>query len=102
MEQHLYFTHFTSIVNCANILKSGYLYTTIERIREKIKYEGVGSTSVDIYPENAFLDEFPGNYLNGIAKHHIGDIIPYWGPVMLVFSRVILQQQNWHFNMCIG
>ena len=38
MEQILYLTHYTTVENAVNIIKSGYLFTSIERIKQKLKY----------------------------------------------------------------
>ena len=74
MSEILYFTHFTNIDNFLSMLKSGYLYTNIERIQNKIKYEGVASAAAKekmIYKDKDFSGEFPGIYLSYITENNL-------------------------------
>ena len=97
MSEILYFTHFTTIENFISILKKGYLYTNIERIQNKIKYEGVASAAAKekmVYKDKHFSGEFPGIYLSYITDNDLKSNIMYWGNVQLVFSKKLLEQKN--------
>jgi len=102
MSEILYFTHFTTIENFISILKKGYLYTNIERIQNKIKYEGVASAAAKekmVYKDKHFSGEFPGIYLSYITDNDLKSNIMYWGNVQLVFSKKLLEQKNYHINI---
>jgi hypothetical protein len=105
MDKILYLTHFTSVENAINIIKSGYLFTNIERMKQNIKYEGVLSQTLTKYNNNNFTDEFPGIYMSYITKYDINKLI-YEQPVlqvskriMFVFSKKLLEQKNYHCNI---
>ena len=100
MEQIFYLTHYTIIENLVNIIKSGYLFTSIERIKQKIKYEGVFSTTEDKYNNNDFSSEFPGIFMNYITDTNISKPISMDEPlILLVFSKKLLEQKNYHCNI---
>lgn len=94
-----YLTHFTKLDNCINILKSNYLLTTIERINSKVKYQGVASMYENKWSENKYGEEFPGIFMNYITENDVHDSIRYWGDIMLVFSKKLLNQNNYHINI---
>lgn len=99
MEQIKYLTHFTDIENLSKILKSGYLYTTIERNKLNIKYVGTASLPTNTYKEEDFSSEFPGIYLSFISQTEFGKKVRYWNKIMLVFSNKLLKQKNYHANI---
>ena len=99
MEQIKYLTHFTDIENLSKILKSGYLYTAIERNKLNIKYVGTASLATNTYKEADFSDEFPGIFLSFISQTEFGKKVRYWNKIMLVFSNKLLKQKNYHANI---
>ncbi len=83
-----------------NIINSGYLFTSIERIKQKIKYEGVLSITMDKYNNNDFNSEFPGIFMNYITDTNISKPIGNSEPIiLLVFSKKLLEQKNYHLNI---
>lgn len=100
MEQILYLTHYTTVENAVNIIKSDYLFTSIERIKQKIKYEGVSSMKIDKYNNNDFSDEFPGIFMNYITDTNISKPIGISKSlILLVFNKRLLEQKNYHCNI---
>ncbi len=99
MEQIFYLTHYTTIENVINIINSGYLFTNIERIKQNIKYQAVASSLIDKYNNSDFKDEFPGIYMSYITETDIKKPIKTFGEVMLVFSKKLLKQKNYHCNI---
>jgi hypothetical protein len=100
MEQILYLTHYTIIENAVNIIKSGYLFTSIERIKQKLKYEGVSSMTIDKYNNNDFSSEFPGIFMNYITDTNISKPISIDDSlILLVFSKKLLEQKNYHCSL---
>ena len=100
MEQILYLTHYTTVENAVNIIKSGYLFTSIERIKQKLKYEGVSSMKIDKYNNNDFSSEFPGIFMNYITDTNISKPISIDDSlILLVFSKKLLEQKNYHCNI---
>jgi hypothetical protein len=105
MDRIFYLTHFTTIQNSINILKLGYLLTNIERINEKVKYQGVLSQTLTKYNNNDFTDEFPGVYMSYITESDINKLIDeqpvlqFSKRIMFVFSKKLLEQKNYHCNI---
>jgi hypothetical protein len=103
MEQILYLGHETMLENLENILNDGYLYTSYERKKLNIKYEGVMSLtnakdfSNKEIPIKHFKDEFPGVYFNYYTKSTITR--QYVPQILLVFGCEMLKQNNYHVNL---
>jgi len=104
MEQFLYLGHQTTLNNLEKILESDYLYTSYERKKFNIKYEGLLSMANYTNFENKeipmkhFRGEFPGVYMNYYTKDTI-DKTNYTPYILLVFGKELLQQHNWHLNL---
>lgn len=104
MEQILYLSHNTSLNNLENILESGYLYTSYERKKLNISYEGVLSmtnerdfTNAKEIPMKNFKGEFPGVFMNYYTKDTLSrQFVPF---IALVFGVEILKQNNYHVNL---
>ena len=70
MKQFLYLGHQTTLNNLDKILDSDYLYTSYERKKLNVKYEGLLSMANYTNFENKeipmkhFKGEFPGVYMN--------------------------------------
>lgn len=99
MSEIIYLTHFTTLDNCVNILKSNYLLTTIERSESKIKYQGIGSSVVNRWTEDKYKSEFPGIFMSYITKNDVRKFVKYIGEIILVFSNKLLNQKNYHCNI---
>lgn len=99
MEQIFYLTHYTTDENAVNIIKSGYLYTTIELVKQKIKYEGVMSMTMDKFNNNDFSGGFPGIYMEYITDTNISKPLLIGEGVWFVFSKKLLEQKNYHCNI---
>ena len=98
MEQIFYLTHYTTDENAVNIIKSGYLYTTIELVKQKIKYEGLMSMTMDKFNNNDFIG-FPGIYMEYITDTNISKPLLIGEGVWFVFSKKLLEQKNYHCNI---
>ena len=64
-----YLTHNTNIQNCLQILESGQLKSTLQRINNKV-YVGAMSMGRTKFNNTDYNDEFPGVFLNYITKYH--------------------------------
>jgi len=104
MEQILYLGHQTNLNNLEKILESDYLYTSYERKKFNIKYEGLLSMTNETNFENKeipmkhFKGEFPGVYMNYYTKDTISknNFTPY---ILIVFGQELLEQNNYHINL---
>jgi hypothetical protein len=104
MEQILYLGHQTNLNNLEKILESDYIYTSYERKKFNIKYEGLLSMTNNTNFENKeipikhFKGEFPGVYMNYYTKDTIDkkNFIPN---ILIVFGRELLEQNNYHINL---
>ena len=94
MEQILYLGHQTNLNNLEKILESDYLYTSYERKKNNIKYEGIFSMTNKTNFENKeipmkhFKGEFPGIYMNYYTKDTL-DLKYFMPNILLVFGREI-------------
>lgn len=101
-------THSTKCSNIPLILKSGYIKSVLELNETNSKY--TPSNIDNNAPKNVNMDEFPGIFM-GILTND--DINKKWDGsignllvnkkdnniVTLVFSTVLLKQNNWHANL---
>lgn len=55
-------------------------------------------SSKELKPHGAWNHQFPGVYMSLVTKHNIDTEPFYYGDVMLVFSRRLLEQNNYHVN----
>ena len=94
-----YLQHSTTLSNAIKILKTGFLYTNIERVKHNSNSNGVLSTKSSSYKETDFVNEFPGVYTSPITESNIGKHPKYYGPIIFCFSNKLLQQKNYHINI---
>ena len=96
-----YLTHYTSMSNLLSIIKNGFLYTSIERSKNKIKYEGILSLATKSFTNKDYSKEFPGIFMRYMTKDSYGENVKYGGidNVILIFNKKILKQKNYHINI---
>ena len=89
-----YLTHATQLDNLLEIMKSGYLYTSIERDILNIRSEALSSYETPTLRK--YLSDFPGVFMT--LNDHFVTRMP--GPVIMVFNSSILElQKNFHINL---
>lgn len=98
----VYLTHNTNEKYLLEILKSGLLMTTPNRIKNKI-YSGRYSMARKSFKNSDYNDEFPGIFLNFITKDHLNKkntgLNKIMSGITLVFSNNLLNQKNYHLNL---
>ena len=98
----LYLTHNTNEKYLLQILKSGKLMTTLNRVNKKI-YTGRYSMPRKSFKNSDYNDEFPGIFLNFITKDHLNkqniELNKFMSGITLIFSNNLLNQKNYHINL---
>jgi hypothetical protein len=97
LDEIKYLTHITSISNLKSIFKNGYLFNPIELIKQSIDYKGGMLMKFKKFTNKDFGTDFPGIFMNYITKDKFND--PFFGKILLVFSKDLLKQKNYHINV---